>query len=709
MAPNPLKCLKTGCEWVTPPNCPTWADQIELMKIHTSMEHPREQGAAAGGVSRQEKLPRPKLEAEISETEFQFFENKWERYKRSTNLEGQGLIDQLWECASEDLQLQCHGAGADHNTSEKDLLALLRLCSIRAQNNLVNIVEFLNMKQEADEPITKFITRVKCQAKVCHFSMQCPKRGCDQEVSYSEKLVSHVVVKGIEDPVTQERVLAMAAETEEKDLTLKKISEFVYAQESAIRSRKLLGGGESSLNRISQHRKNQRNRSSTLPSNTEKCQFCGRPGHGAKPSLETRKEKCPAFSKNCNKCGTPGHFAHKCKQKKKHETNSLEDRGSVSDTAEVDSFGFFSMTAPPTRPRHKVRNLRGLNHHAVDAFGKWKERAAEHQPETTVEVAVCMKGYEEVGVTPPRRPHTTTSKCLPDTGAQMCVAGLDLVHQLGVKKGELFPVAAGIRAANGGSLGLIGGLLVTISGMGADGDVRYSNQMVYISENLKKLFLSKECCGDLGIIGKRFPEIGSADNEESSNFHKCEFINPKDPSKCECPTRVPTPDPPKSLPMPATEENIPKLKEFLIQYYSDSAFNTCESQSLPLMRDSPPMRLHVDKNAKPVAFHKPYPIPLHFQKAVKEQLDNDVKMGVLGKVEVGEKTEWCSRMIVLPKKDPTKPRRVVDFQHLNNVCARQTHVGKSPFHQVLNVLSDSWKSCYDAKDGYHSVPIHEED
>ena len=245
-----------------------------------------------------------------------------------------------------------------------------------------------------------------------------------------------------------------------------------------------------------------------------------------------------------------------------------------------------------------------------------------------------MKGYEEVGVTPPRRPHTTTSKCLPDTGAQMCVAGLDLVHQLGVKKGELFPVAAGIRAANGGSLGLIGGLLVTISGMGADGDVRYSNQMVYISENLKKLFLSKECCGDLGIIGKRFPEIGSADNEESSNFHKCEFINPKDPSKCECPTRVPTPDPPKSLPMPATEENIPKLKEFLIQYYSDSAFNTCESQSLPLMRDSPPMRLHVDKNAKPVAFHKPYPIPLHFQKAVKEQLDNDVKMGVLGKVEV---------------------------------------------------------------------------
>ena len=34
--PAPMKCLKTGCEWHTPQNCPTWANQIELMKIHTN-------------------------------------------------------------------------------------------------------------------------------------------------------------------------------------------------------------------------------------------------------------------------------------------------------------------------------------------------------------------------------------------------------------------------------------------------------------------------------------------------------------------------------------------------------------------------------------------------------------------------------------------------------------------------------------------------
>ena len=49
--PAPMKCLKTGCEWHTPQNCPTWANQIELLKIHTNVEHPQAvpvAGASAG-------------------------------------------------------------------------------------------------------------------------------------------------------------------------------------------------------------------------------------------------------------------------------------------------------------------------------------------------------------------------------------------------------------------------------------------------------------------------------------------------------------------------------------------------------------------------------------------------------------------------------------------------------------------------------------
>ena len=43
------------------------------------------------------------------------------------------------------------------------------------------------------------------------------------------------------------------------------------------------------------------------------------------------------------------------------------------------------------------------------------------------------------------------------------------------------------------------------------------------------------------------------------------------------------------------------------------------------------MALHVDTRARPVAAHKPAPVPLHWQREVKECLDNDVAMGVLEK------------------------------------------------------------------------------
>ena len=52
-------------------------------------------------------------------------------------------------------------------------------------------------------------------------------------------MVSHQLVRGLEDASIQEKVLALAAT--DKDLNLKKITEFVLAQESGTRSSKLLG------------------------------------------------------------------------------------------------------------------------------------------------------------------------------------------------------------------------------------------------------------------------------------------------------------------------------------------------------------------------------------------------------------------------------------------------------------------------------------
>ena len=126
------------------PTCPTWDMSRWAMDNYVLTAHPelRMQGQGHGGgvSSRQERLPRPTLDTGITEADWTFFESQWERYKRSTRLLGQDATDQLWACASDKLSRQAHDARANKNTSQADLITMFKLCSVRTQNRLVNIV-----------------------------------------------------------------------------------------------------------------------------------------------------------------------------------------------------------------------------------------------------------------------------------------------------------------------------------------------------------------------------------------------------------------------------------------------------------------------------------------------------------------------------------------------------------------------------------------
>ena len=124
--------------------------------------------------------------------------------------------------------------------------------------------------------------------------------------------------------------------------------------------------------------------------------------------------------------------------------------------------------------------------------------------------------------------------------------------------------------------------------------------------------------------------------------------------------------------------------------------------------EGPPMKLMIDKDATPVAHHTPIPVPLHWQEQVKADIDRDVSLGVLEPVPVGEPVTWCHRMVVCAKKSG-QPRRTVDFQPLNKFASRETHHTQSPFLQARAVPHDMRKTVFDAWNGYHSVPIREED
>ena len=114
---------------------------------------------------------------------------------------------------------------------------------------------------------------------------------------------------------------------------------------------------------------------------------------------------------------------------------------------------------------------------------------------------------------------------------------------------------------------------------------------------------------------------------------------------CGCLKRTVPPPAPDKLPFPPTEENRIKIKEWLLDYYGSSTFNTCPHQSLPVM-SGPPMEIMVDPDAKPVVHHKPIPVPMHWQEQVKADLDRDVALDIIEPVPVGEPVIWCHQMHV---------------------------------------------------------------
>ena len=212
----------------------------------------------------------------------------------------------------------------------------------------------------------------------------------------------------------------------------------------------------------------------------------------------------------------------------------------------------------------------------------------------------------------------------------------------------------------------------------------------------------------LQVIPKDFPQLGSANcNQDTAEISHLQQDNLEEIASCGCLKRRPPPPKPKELPFPCTKENVPKMKQWLAERYKSSTFNKCPHQVLPEMV-GPPIQIHIDPDAKPVNLKTPAPVPLHWQEQVKKDLLRDVELGVIEPVPHGEPTKWCFRMVISRKHDGG-PRRTVDLSPLNKFCQREVHHSKSPFTLARSGPNNAVKTVCDVWNGYHSVPLREED
>ena len=336
--------------------------------------------------------------------------------------------------------------------------------------------------------------------------------------------------------------------------------------------------------------------------------------------------------------------------------------------------------------------------------GKWIQRPSKPHPTVLAELTPLPKEHASLGHKVP------TSKFKPmiipmvaDSGCQSSIIPLDTALAMGYQTKDIMPVSLAMRGAIKEDLGVEGGIICKVSIKDDHGQERHCKLMIYLSRKMTKAFLCREALEQLGIISCNFPHI-TVDTAYNTSSEP-----PMEP-QCNCPRRTQEMPPlPTSLPpgLTATEKDVPALKEWLLNYYASTTFNTCEHQPLPMMKCEP-LKLFLNPDAKPVAVHKPAVVPIHWQDKVYADLERDVALGVLEKVGPNTPVTWCSRMVVTSKADGT-PRRTVDLQPQNRQSVRQTHHTSTPFKLAEQIPKGTKKTVTDAWNGYHSVPLCEED
>ena len=295
---------------------------------------------------------------------------------------------------------------------------------------------------------------------------------------------------------------------------------------------------------------------------------------------------------------------------------------------------------------------------------------------------------------PWRDPLPIKIEAIADTGAQTCTAGTGLLTSIKGSAHWLLKTKHRIRGVTNDGLQIRGALIAKIST-----NERSTTQIIYVCDNVSNFYLSQTSLKELQIIDHDFPAPPNAQinamvttaNEATGN------------APCGCPLRTECPQLPDKLPLPATSDNRAAIEIWIKEFFASSAFNTCTHQKLQAMSGDP-LNITFREDYTPSAVHKPIPIPHHWKAEVKTKIDADVALGIIEAVPQGTPTLWCSRMVVVPKKDGT-PRRTVDLQNLNKATLRETHHTPTPFHTVSVIPKGKVKTVLDAWNGYHSVPL----
>ena len=588
----------------------------------------------------------------MSLSEFQTFRKDCEDYKALTSYSDPQIVMQIRLNTDVDLKRAIDTNYPLWNTyTVSEAVKKIGEIVSHVSNTSVYKKQFDEMCQKENETIREYITSLRSCAIDCNFV--CPY---DETHDLCDYHIINRVKSGVYDKVLQQELLQHA----ETIKTLPEITQYCENFESAKKDRELLSQAEGlnpsictveteGLNQeeiiaaISNYKK-QKNTNVRSKGRSKNCGRCGY-GHAV--------GNCPAYGSTCKGCGKPNHFEQVCRDKLRREK--------VEADKEIAALVFSTI--------QRLINSSGN----INTLPKIKPLVS----------------------TPVKSVHLDS---IADTGAQVPVGGLKQMKQLGISEENLRKVPHILKHAGGKHLKVAGVATVTLT---------HNNTSVktdvYFAPAVSYLYLSLDNCKDLNLVHRDFPHVdvnaNSAEGTPTINNIDTDTELSTDTKHTVIPER------PKALPFPPVEENVPMLEKWLLDKFGKLCFDI-DIEPLPPM-NTKEQHFHLQKDHRVYTARTPIPVAYHWKDDVDDELDGDVRKGILRKVGIGEKTGWCLQMIVVPKHDG-RPRRTVDFQPLNKFIDREIHYTPTPFQVVSSIPSRMYKTIMDAYNGYHQVPLDKE-
>ena len=127
------------------------------------------------------------------------------------------------------------GRFADINIT--DLMLEMEKAAVEKQSDMLNEVKLMVANQERNEPVRKYLARLRGLADICKLSVECSS--CYETTSDVDRIILTTLVKGLVDNETKGEILSKV-----KSLSLDDTIAFVEAREKGSRSLAGMGGSD---------------------------------------------------------------------------------------------------------------------------------------------------------------------------------------------------------------------------------------------------------------------------------------------------------------------------------------------------------------------------------------------------------------------------------------------------------------------------------